>query len=78
MCAHASSFAAVFTLARRKSMSLQKYFKLPLPTSQETGLGVSTTKTANERVQNVLDAEEKRAKKLRNELSTATKTEWPL
>ena len=55
-CAHTSSFAAVFTLARQKIMSLQKYLKATLPTSQETGLGVSTTKTANERVQNVLDA----------------------
>ena len=37
------------------------FTKQTLPKSQETGLGKSTTKRVNERVQNVLDNEERRA-----------------
>ena len=48
-------------------MSLHEYIKRTLPTSQETGLGESTTKRVNERVQNVLYSGEKRAKKPRKE-----------
>ena len=49
-------------------MSLHKCFKRTLPTSQETGLGASTTKTVNKRVQNVLDSGENTAKKPRKRI----------
>ena len=44
-------------------MSLHKYFKQTLPTDQETGLGESSNKRANEIMQNVLESGEKMAKK---------------
>ena len=35
-------------------MSLRKYLKQVLPTSEETGLGEATTRSVNENVQKVL------------------------
>ena len=46
---------------------MESYLERTLPTSQETGLGESTTKRVDERVQSVLDGGEKRAKKPRKE-----------
>ena len=56
-------------------MSLHKYFKRALPTSEETGLGEATTRTVNRSVQRVLDGCEKSAKKPRKERTVYSDTD---
>ena len=52
------------------TMSLHRYFKRLLPTSEETGLGEATTQAANKSVKRVLAGEgETSAKKPRKERS---------
>ena len=49
-------------------MSLYKYFKWPLPTNEEVGLGYMITREANESMQEVLKSiSELKAKQLRKE-----------
>ena len=56
-------------------MSLHKYFKRALPTSEETGLGEATTRTVNQSMQRVLDGCEKSAKKPRKERTVYSDTD---
>ena len=76
----AESFTAAFTLTRQelRNMSLHKYFKRTLPTSQETGFGESTTKELMKecRLYWMVGRRERKSQK-RCELSTAMKTERP-